>query len=242
MKNNSPRVGRLVAALATCLLSLTSAQASNDKIPTGTLTVDRSLVRVGSHTNLDWEIQYPSTDEDPNPLVDTDLTPTVDVTMRVRVLGVAFQSGSTLLPFQGNISVNNSSWTTFFQGNEKAVNPNKVLFEQKVEAGENIKFIARGGANAAGSSWLTPHQTNNNDQYAIVLKDGDTPPAYAPAYNQGTVKSFMSKYLDSAGKISIGENDLIVLWEGSSARPGTTYFDMQDLVVLVSFEEVVTKK
>jgi hypothetical protein len=237
MKNNSPRVGRLVATLAACLLSLTSAQASNDKIPTGTLKVDRALVPVGNHTNLDWEIEYPG-----KPPVGPDLKPTVDVTMRVRVLGVAFQSGSTLLPFQGNVSVNNSSWATFFQGNEKAVDPTKVLFEQQVNKGESIKFIARGGANAAGSSWLTPHQTNNNDPYAVVLKDGDTPPAYAPAYNQGTIKSFMSKYLDAAGKISIGKDDLIVLWEGSNARPGTTYFDMQDLVVLLSFEEIVTKK
>lgn len=32
------------------------------------------------------------------------------------------------------------------------------------------------------------------------------------------------------------KKDLIILWEASTAKPGTTYFDMQDLVVLVSFE------
>jgi hypothetical protein len=109
--------------------------------------------------------------------------------------------------------------------------------ETTVEANETISFRARGGANSRGTSWYDYHQTNNNDKYAVVLKNGDSPPNYAPAYDQGTVKSFLSPYLDSTGKIKIGPQDLIILWEGSTAAPGTTYFDMQDLVVLVSFEK-----
>ena len=221
----------MIISLLAGLCSLNSAFAA-DAIPTGKLNVDRSLVRVGTRSLLDWQISYPNT-----PLVGVNLVPKTKVVMRVRTLGVAFQSGSTLLPFEGSWKINSTSWGVFFNGNATTVQPTKILVEKTVEANDTIRFRARGGANAAGTSWYAYHETNNNDKYAVVLKNGDTPPSYAPAYNQGTIKSFLSPYLDSAGKIKIGEQDLIILWEGSTAAPGTTYFDMQDLVVLVSFEK-----
>lgn len=232
-RSHPPRGGRMIIGLLACLCSLHTAQAL--EIPTGKLNVDRTLVRVGTRSQLDWEINYPST-----PPVGVDLVPTTKVKMRVRTLGVAFQSGSTLLPFEGGWSKNNTAWTTFFRGTAPTVVPTKVLVETTVEKGDQIKFRARGASNATGSSWFGYHQTNNSDKYAVVLKNGDRPPSYAPAYNQGNIKSFLSPYLDSTGKIKIGEHDLIILWEGSTAAPGTTYFDMQDLVVLVSFEAVTT--
>lgn len=228
---HTPRGGRLITSLLASLCSIHSAFAA-DAIPTGKLNVDRSLVRVGTRSQLDWQIAYPDAQ-----LVPVKLIPTTKVRMRVRTLGVAFQSGKTLLPFEGSWKINSTSWSVFFKGSAPSVVPTKVLVEQIVEANDTIRFRARGGANATGSSWYSYHETNNNDQYAVVLKNGDAPPSYAPAYNQGNVKSFLSPYLDSTGKIKIGEQDLIILWEGSTAAPGTTYFDMQDLVVLVSFEK-----
>jgi hypothetical protein len=222
--------GRLVISLLAGLFTTSSTFAS-DAIPTGTLKVDRSLVRVGTRSQLDWKINYPS------PPVGVNLIPTTKVKMRVRTLGVAFQSGSTLYPFEGSWKTSATSWSVFFKGHAPSVVPTKVLVEKTVEANEAITFRARGGANASGTSWYAYHQTNNNDPYAVVLKNGDTPPSYAPAYNQGNVKSYLSSYLDPSGKIKIGEQDLIILWEGSTALPGTHFFDMQDLVVLVSFEK-----
>jgi hypothetical protein len=220
-----------MAGLLAGLCTLSSA-FSSDAVPTGTLNVDRTLVRVGTRSQLDWQINYPS-----SPPVGVNLIPTTKVKMRVRTLGVAFQSGNTLLPFEGSWKTSATSWSVFFKGNAPSVIPTKVLVERTVEANETISFRARGGANAAGTSWYAYHQTNNNDPYAVVLKNGDRPPSYAPAYNQGNIKSFLSSYLDSSGRIKIGAQDLIILWEGSTAAPGTTYFDMQDLVVLVSFEK-----
>ncbi len=223
-----------MTGLLASLLSFNSTQAA-DSIPTGTLNVDRTLIRVGSRSQLDWQIQYPST-----PPVGTDLKPTTKVKMTVRTLGVAFQSGTTLLPFEGSWKINNTSWSVFFNGKATSVVPTNILVQQVVEKNDTIRFRARGGANANGSSWYAYHETNNSDKYAVVLKNGDTPPSYAPAYNQGNIKSFMSPYLDAGGKIKIGPQDLIILWEGSDAAPGTTYFDMQDLVILVSFETITT--
>jgi hypothetical protein len=191
------------------------------------------MIRVGSRSQLDWSIQYPSVSP-----VGVNLVPTSKVRMRVRTLGVAFQSGSTLLPFEGSWTKNSSGWTTFFRGNSQAVSPTSVLVDTTINKGDVIKFRGRGGANASGTSWYSWHQTNTSDDNVVVLKKGDKPPSYAPAYSQGNIKSFLTPYLDGSGKIKIGDQDLIILWEGSDAHPGTTYFDMQDLVVLVSFETV----
>lgn len=230
--HHSPRGGRLAIGLLACLCSLQSVSAE-ETIPTGKLDIDRTLVRVGTSSQLNWQISYPNT-----PPVGVDLKPKFKVKMRVRTLGVAFQSGSTLLPFEGSWKINSTSWAVFFKGKATSVVPTNILVDRTVEANDTISFRARGGQNAAGTSWYSYHQTNNNDPYAVVLKNGDMPPTYAPAYNQGNIKSFLSPYLDSTGKIKIGEQDLIILWEGSTAAPGTTYFDMQDLVVLVSFERI----
>ena len=229
---HSPRGGPPIFGLLASLLTIGSALATN--IPTGQLFVDRTVVRVGSRSQLNWNIQYPVSP------VGVDLIPTRSVKMSVRTLGVAFQSGSTLLPLEGSWTKNLAAWSTFFRGTAPTVIPTKVLVETTVAKGDKIKFRARGGSNALGTSWFAYHQTNNTDPYAVVLKNGDRPPSYAPAYNQGTVKSFLTPYLDSTGKIKIGSDDLIILWEASEASPGSAYFDMQDLVVLVSFETITT--
>jgi hypothetical protein len=222
----------LAIGLIASLCSFQSAVAS-DPAPTGKLNIDRSLVRVGTSSQLDWDIQYPI------PPVGVDLKPTTKVKMRIRTLGVAFQSGPTLHPFEGSWKINSTNWCTFFKGKATDVTATTVLVERIVEKGDTIQFRGRGGKNAKGTDWYDWHVSNNNDKYVVVLKNGDAPPSYAPAYNQGTIKSFLSSYIDSSGKIKIEEQDLILLWEGSTAAPGTTYFDMQDLVVLVSFEAIV---
>jgi len=219
--------------MLTAVLTIQSAFGASE-IPTGKLNVDRTLVRVGARSNLAWDITYPKR------LVETNLITTTTVKMRVRALGVAFQSGSTLLPFEGSWSKNSSAWTVFFNGKGPSVVPTNVLVDTVMNPGDQIRFRARGGANANGTSWFPHRQTNNSDPYAVVLKNGDRPPDYAPAYNQGSVRSFMTPYLDNTGKIKIGPQDLIVLFEGSTAAPGTAFFDMQDLVLLVSFESFTT--
>ncbi|MEO5915749.1 MAG: hypothetical protein ABIS50_16055 [Luteolibacter sp.] len=229
---HSPRGGSLITGLLAILCTLHTASAASD-IPTGTLNVDRTMIRVGSRSNLDWSIQYPSVSP-----VGVDLIPTAKVKMKVRTLGVAFQSGSILFPMEGSWTKNSSGWTTFFKGTSLSVVPTNVLVDTTINKGDVIKFRGRGGSNALGTSWYDYHQTNTSDANVVVLKNGDKPPSYAPAYSQGNIKSFLTPYLDSTGKIKIGAQDLIILWEGSDADPGTTYFDMQDLVVLVSFEIV----
>jgi len=215
-------------------LCLSSTTFATSEIPTGTLSVDRTLVRTGSRSQLGWQIQYSSA---VTSVVDVSSAGTItaknSMRMRVRTLGVAFQSGSTLLPIDAYWSKNNGTFTRFFYGTGTSVVSTNVLIDTTVSANDKIDFSARGWS---GSSWFPSHTTLSSDKYVTVLKNGDSAPTYAPAYDQASAKSFLAPYLSSTGKISIGNRDLIILWECSSAAPGTTYFDMQDLVVLVTFE------
>lgn len=219
--------------LLACISTINSAFAAA-AIPTGSLTVDRSVLRVGSLSQLGWQITYPSKIND---LVDVTTTGTIvpksTMKMKVRTLGVAFQSGATLLPVEGSWSKNSSTFTRFFYGIGTVVLPTNILIDTTVNKNDKINF---GGRGWSGSSWYTFHSTGGFDQYVTVLKNGDSAPSYAPAYNQSSAKSFLSPYIDGSGRIKIGSQDLILLWECSTAAPGTTYFDMQDLVVLVTFE------
>ncbi len=207
---------------------------ADDAQPRGTLSTDRDLVRAGSHSLLSWEIELPSNQVQDVIDIDPDgtITPKKDLTMRVRTLGVAFQSGSKLCPIKAYWTINGSSWASFFYGKAPDVDPTRVLLQRDVKTGDRIDFGSRGWSNR----WLPFHYTGKTDMYVTVLKDGDTPPDYAPAYDQGDIVSFLQPYLDKSGLIQIGPRDVIILWENSTSAPGSRYFDMQDLVVLVTFE------
>lgn len=233
----SPRGGksiRLPLALSLGLV-VASASANDSTVPRGTLNVDRDLVRTGMSSQLDWNIEYPT----PKVIDVVDIIPPnrirpkKNVTMKVRVLGVAFQSGNKQLPLDGYWSLNGSSWQRFFYGDRDDVRPGRIVIEQSISKGSLIDFGARGWS---GRNWYPFHSTNVVDPYVTVLKNGDQAPDYAPAYDQDSVVSFLKPYIDAGGKVTIGERDLIILWEASTAPMTSQFFDMQDLVILVTFE------
>ena len=63
--------------------------------PVGSLTVTPTVVQPGVHPDMTWGIEYPETVDD---LVEigpqSQLTAKKDLRMKIRVVGVAFQSGS----------------------------------------------------------------------------------------------------------------------------------------------------
>lgn len=104
-----PRGGRLLAGTLACLLASSNAPADETLVPRGTLTVDRDLVRVGTHSQLNWNIEYPAP---VTSVVDIVAPNTIvarkDLPMRVRVLGASFQASITsFLPVEVMWSKNN---------------------------------------------------------------------------------------------------------------------------------------
>jgi hypothetical protein len=70
-----------------------------------------------------------------------------------------------------------------------------------------------------------------------MLKNGDRVPTTVPALNGNTIESFLKPYMNSSTKtVKIGDRDLILLMELGQTNTNASGFDLQDLVVLVTFE------
>ena len=165
--HHSPRGGRLLTGLLAALLSTGSTFAA-DEIPTGTLNVDRSLVRIGSRSQLSWQIQHPvGVTEVVEILPPNIIKPKKNLKMRVRVLGASFQQSLTsYLPVEVMWSKNNSSWSRIFYGTQLTVNPSSVVLDTTVKTNDKINFGGRGYR----SGWLPLYDTAENTPNLIMLQ------------------------------------------------------------------------
>lgn len=255
-----PLGGRLMIAGLAGLCSLSSAFATD--IPTGTLNVDRSLVRVGSRSQLDWKIKYP--------VGVTELRSTQPLTMRVRVLGSSFHTNKTNngngnnldgvdssnsatikkgtvdpsgtyddekklgkavpLPVEVMWSLNNSSWTRLFYGTTPDVNPSTIVLNSKVTPSDVVSFGAHGFRDGA---WLPFYSTATLSQNVVMLENGATLP---PMVQTSATESILKPYINSNNTVKIGTHDLIIMMELGQTNPIYADFNLQDLILLVTFE------
>lgn len=267
---HSPRGGRLVTGLLAGLCTLSSTFAT-EAVPTGTLNIDRTLVRVGTQSQLDWKIKYPKT-----PPVGPKLIPTAKVRMRVRLLGASFQQSrlnnghgnnldgvdssnpgggsggpngaidlsagyddekktakSVELPVEVMWSRNSAPWSCIFYGTQKSITPTSVIFETTVDKNEKIDFAARGFR----AGWLPLYSTATSTPNVLILKDGDKLPTAITAFQQGVIEDFLMPHLAADRlTVNIGEGNLILLYELGQTSTSASGFDLQDLVMLVTFE------
>ena len=150
----------------------------------------------------------------------------------------SIQSGSNWTPVEAKVKLSSGGrWKRIFYNTQPNTNPNRIVFTQLVKEGTRIDFGGRYYLRRWGSFHNTDQQSSLN---MVPLKDGDSPPSYAPAYSQGNIEAFLDPYIDSNGNIDIGPQDVIYLFELYSTRPSSPYFDMQDLVILVTFRNVVS--
>jgi len=138
------------------------------------------------------------------------------------------------LPVEVLWSLNGLAWSRLFYGTQSAVNPSKPVLETTVPAGSTINFGGRGWRDGA---WLPLYNTAASTSNLVVLKNGDQAPASVTNLSGGIIASFLSPYMDPVTKvIKIGDRDLILLVELGQASASTSGFDLQDLVILVTFE------
>lgn len=214
-----------------------AAGAATAQVPTGKLSIN-DQVQVGTKPDLAWKIVYP---EEAADLIE--LTPTKRlrtnkrIHLEVRVLGVAFQSGRNHLPVALHGKIGGQAWQKFFEGRYYNVDPETPVFDGIVEAGTEINFLGQG--KGSNGRWYDERSTLEADVALTALFNGDTVPDYAPAYDQGNIESFLSQYISPGNLVTIGSQDIIYLFELATRNTGASYFDMQDLVVLITYTEVV---
>ena len=210
-------------------------------LPVGTLNVSKRMVRTGVKPLLSWHIEYPENVTDVleiNPR--SGVTPKKDILMEVRVVGAAFQVGSKHTPLNVQARVGTGSqWESVFYGADHSVDASDVVLSQIVRAGTTVDFAAK--ARKTDGSWYSTRSTVNETPTVQAMPNGTDVPFYVPAYEQGTIESFLSQYISPDNQVTVGPRDLVYLFELYATDQNSKSFDMQDIVMVVTFKDIPRK-
>ena len=217
-------------------------QPQEPLLPVGSLDAFPTMVQTGTHPTLTWEIQYPESVEDIIVIdpEDGSLSPIEDMCIEVRVLGASYQLGTDRKgrPIWGYVEAQarmstSSPFIRFFYDTQDRVKPSYTYGKGTVMAGERIDFRARC---FDGQNWKPWRSTESSTANVVALINGDQPPSTVPAFQQGDIEEFLRPYLDAGGYISIGPKDVIYLIELGQTNTQASGFDLQDIVLLATFD------
>ncbi len=136
------------------------------------------------------------------------------------------------LPVEVMWSLNNSAWTRLFYGTSENLNPSTVVVNTTVAPTDVVSFGAHGFRDGA---WLPFYSTSSPTQNVVVLENGAPLP---PVIQQSFIDSTLKPYLNANNTVKIGTRDLIVMMELGQSNPIYADFNLQDLILLVTFEEI----
>lgn len=84
-----------------------------------------------------------------------------------------------------------------------------------------------------------PFWSTDANQVDALLK-GEIPPPYTPAGSQPPYTDLIKTYLNDDNTVNINSNQLLYLFELNSVPKSNKAYDMQDLIILATIEEVET--
>jgi len=244
MKNTSWAATTAVLSLLCAFVPLCRAADKDPLIPVGALTAFPTVVQTGTKPTLTWGITYPSTVQDVVQIVTPGtLVAKQTLDMEVRIIGASVKAtttnskgqvtSQTWVPTECQYSYNNGGYTRIFYNTQDKVQPNKVMLSTTIYAGQPVNF---GGRYYWNGSWSSLYNSTNSSKNVVALINGSTPPTSTPLYQQPTIESFLRPYLDNEGKVKIGPMDVIYLMELTHSNNQDAGFDLQDLVILVTFK------
>ncbi|MFC4993074.1 hypothetical protein [Rubritalea tangerina] len=235
---------------ASSALSSTQAAESNSgtvtktekvaEVTRGDLQVEK-LVRKNSKPMISWDLTVKETLKEIITFgEDGKLTPKIDLQATVTVLGTGVTSGSgssyTSYTTAGKLKFGDNSWVTVHNGNEDAVTPGKVVYQTVAKQGEPIRFQAAYYYNG----WKDFRHESSDE--VLTLTDGDTIPSNKPENEAvASAEDYLKPHLDANGKISIGDYDVIYVAELTHTDKNAGGYDLQDLIILVSFSNVTSE-
>lgn len=228
---------RLSVLASLILPALAMGGATAPSAPTGTISVNTSLVRVGTSPIVSWNIIHPApiidvVDVDP----DDNFTPKKQVKMDVRIIGADYRYDSrTYKPVRLEVRVAGGSWTRIFSGTQSSVKPDQIIYTRTVASGQKVEFRFQGAQDPNGGGW-NPYRYGP-DQMVVAMVQGQRPPAYAPYLSKNSVTSYLTPYLNDDGTMDLGPRDIIYLTELTNTDTDAAGFDLQDLVVMVTVTE-----
>ena len=239
---------RQLAALAaafTAVGTLVSPRAlaqTTPTIPVGDLTAFPTVVQTGTKPTLTWSIGYPSIVENFVTVTPpATLTPKENLVCDVRILGLGVTSqGSngaiTYYRTRGQWKYNgSSSWADIYDGKQT-----DTIVQQQGLVKSNIAVTKAKAMTFAGqyynSSWQTQYVSTSGTNIRALVS-GQVCPGNIPDYNAPSLESFLKPYLDSSKKVKIGPMDVIIIMELTHTDQTDIGYDLQDLVMLVTFRK-----
>ncbi len=126
------------------------------------------------------------------------------------------------------------NWTELFDGAE--IDGEEEQAFENVGTNTDIMIKVRG---KYSNKFDATYRTDDRSGHVILLKDGDEPPDYEAYDDQTSLEEFLQPILDSHGRISIGDNDVVMLSEIGASLTSSSC-DFQDCVILVTFQSTTT--
>jgi hypothetical protein len=156
--------------------------------------------------------------------------------MRLSVLGVSITWGSNgpNVPVKLETTVEGET-QTIFSGTSPQVEPEDVMIIEDVPSDTSIHFEGTSYNPWYGTEYLSV-STEESSPMIIALKNGDSVPEMTPVGQQPNIDEFLSDYIDAEGNVTIGQRDVIYLFELGTGNPSSSSADFQDAVLLVTFE------
>jgi len=90
-------------------------------------------------------------------------------------------------------------------------------------------------ATAAYGGWSATYSSQEDTDQVLTLRNGDLPGAFDPLHNPVAIGAGLGSMVDAAsGTVTIGDNQVLYLFELGTEDTSHPGFDLQDLVVLVT--------
>jgi prepilin-type N-terminal cleavage/methylation domain-containing protein len=169
------------------------------------------------------------------------ITVTQQSTMYIEVLGgeINCDAGGSIIDTTTTINVTPQGGTT--TSTTFPSSPPRPVTNVAASVGTTLTItgtaLANGGASNScpGFSRYSVNSQTNNGTQVWTLRNGDSVPNFPPFGGQGTIDSYLAKFLDPVTrKVKLAENQVIFLYELGTTDTSSTAYDMQDLVVLAT--------
>ena len=203
----------------------------------GALTAKPGWNSVASGPQLSWRIDHPQTVED---LVVVDpatgaFTTKKEVRMQVNVLGVGKNSFGGRGALWMSIG-SGQDWSLLFDGTPETVDLRNIVLDRVLPAGTLVNLAARGREGESG--WYPARSTETSSPGLRVLVNDNPAPAIVSRHPEGFLRSVLSGTPAGAEPrvVMIGPKSALVFFELTAGEAGAPGFDLQDLVVMLSFE------
>lgn len=214
--------------------------------PVGWLSVQTNTVRVGANPILTWAITYPSIVEDYVTIVaPSTIRASYDLKCSIRILGAGVTTVDKnkkliFIPTEARVSYNGGNYNSIFFGTNRQV-PRTVVWTTVIHKNDTIEF---GGRYQYDGRWSGIYTSVDGSRNVRCMVAGDTPPSIIPTHNAPSLESFLKPYLNAYGRVDIGPMDVIVVMEltHSPTEISNPGYDLQDMVMLVTFETIETKR